>query len=68
MTPVPAKIESGLWYRYYFQIERGRAGLSADRRGVARVIWTRNSPSWRFDEATFERTAMAFDIPTMSTW
>jgi pimeloyl-ACP methyl ester carboxylesterase len=63
MTPIPAKIESGLWYQYYFQTERGRAGLAADRRGVARVIWTRNSPSWRFDEATFERTAAAFDNP-----
>ena len=40
-----------------------RRSLTADRRGVARVIWTRNSPSWRFDEATFERTAMAFDNP-----
>ena len=63
MTPIPAKIESGLWYQYYFQTERGRAGLAADRRGVARVIWTRNSPSWRFDDATFERTASAFDNP-----
>jgi pimeloyl-ACP methyl ester carboxylesterase len=62
-TPIPAKIESGLWYQYYFQIERGREGLTADRRGVARVIWTRNSPSWHFDDATFERTAMAFDNP-----
>ena len=44
MTPIPAKIELGLWYQYYFQTERGRAGLAADRRGVARVIWTRNSP------------------------
>jgi pimeloyl-ACP methyl ester carboxylesterase len=63
MTPIAAKIESGLWYQYYFQTERGRAGLAADRRGVARVIWTRNSPSWRFDDATFERTASAFDNP-----
>lgn len=63
MTPLPARIESGLWYQYYFQTERGRAGLAADRRGVARVIWTRNSPSWHFDEATFERTAGAFDNP-----
>jgi pimeloyl-ACP methyl ester carboxylesterase len=63
MTPIPAKIESGLWYQYYFQTERGRAGLAADRRGVARVIWTRNSPSWRFDDATFDRTASAFDNP-----
>ena len=63
MTPVPAGIESALWYQYYFQTERGRRGLKADRRGVARVIWSRNSPSWRFDEATFERTALAFDNP-----
>ena len=63
MSPIPAKIESGLWYQYYFQTERGRAGLAADRRGVARVIWTRNSPSWNFDDATFERTAVAFDNP-----
>lgn len=63
MTPIPAKIESGLWYQYYFQTERGRAGLTVDRRGVARVIWARNSPSWSFDDATFERTAAAFDNP-----
>jgi pimeloyl-ACP methyl ester carboxylesterase len=62
-TPIPARIESGLWYQYYFQTERGRAGLTADRRGIARVIWTRNSPSWTFDDATFERTAAAFDNP-----
>jgi pimeloyl-ACP methyl ester carboxylesterase len=59
--PAPAMIESGLWYQYYFQTERGRAGLAADRRSIARVIWTRNSPAWQFDDATFERTAQAFD-------
>jgi pimeloyl-ACP methyl ester carboxylesterase len=63
MTPVAARIESGLWYQYYFQTERGRAGLAKDRRGIAKEIWSRNSPSWRFDEATFERTALAFDNP-----
>src|SRR5437588_12583820 len=61
MTPMPAKTESALWYQYYFQTERGRAGLSADRRGIARLIWARNSPSWDFDDATFERTAGALD-------
>jgi pimeloyl-ACP methyl ester carboxylesterase len=63
MTPAPAELESALWYQYYFQTDRGRAGLTADRRGIARVIWRRNSPAWRFDEATFERTATAFDNP-----
>ena len=42
---------------------RQSAGLTANRREIARVIWTRNSPKWRFDDATLERTALAFDNP-----
>lgn len=61
--PIPAKIEAGLWYQYYFQTERGRAGLMANRRDIARILWTRNSPSWHFDEATFARSAEAFTNP-----
>ncbi|WP_394787109.1 alpha/beta fold hydrolase [Rhodoferax sp.] len=61
--PAPAKIESGLWYQYYFATERGRAGLLANRRDIARVTWVRNSPTWKFDDATFERSAAAFDNP-----
>ena len=60
LTPV---IESGLWYQYYFQTERGRAGLTAHRREIARTLWLRNSPTWRFDEATLDRHASAFDSP-----
>ena len=63
VRPIAAKLESALWYQYYFQTERGREGLTANRRDVARVIWMRNSPSWRFDDPTFERTAKAFDNP-----
>ena len=62
-VPLPAKIESGLWYQYYFQTERGRAGLMANRRNIARIMWTRNSPNWHFDDATFDRSADAFDNP-----
>ncbi|MVV50279.1 alpha/beta hydrolase [Pseudomonas sp. PB120] len=62
-APIPPKIESGLWYQYYFQTERGRLGLTADRTGIAKVIWTRNSPGWNFDDATLARTAVAFDNP-----
>lgn len=61
--PIPAKIEFGLWYQYYFATERGRAGLTANRRDIARVIWAYNSPTWRFDDATFDRSAAAFDNP-----
>jgi pimeloyl-ACP methyl ester carboxylesterase len=61
--PLPPSIESGLWYQYYFQTERGRAGLAANRREIARTLWARNSPTWRFDEATLDRHAAAFDNP-----
>jgi pimeloyl-ACP methyl ester carboxylesterase len=63
MTPIRPDLEAGFWYFYYFLTERGRAGLTANRREIARVIWTRNSPNWQFDDATLERAAAAFDNP-----
>ena len=63
MTPIRPDLEAGFWYFYYFLTERGRAGLEANRRDIARVIWTRKSPNWRFDDATLERAAVAFDNP-----
>lgn len=61
--PMPANIEAGLWYQFYFLTERGRAGLAANWRDIAKLMWARNSPSWRFDDATFERSASAFENP-----
>src|SRR5512140_309787 len=63
MTPAKPEREVPLWYQYYFQLERGRAGLAADRRGIARILWQQWSPNWQFDDACFERTALAFDNP-----
>jgi pimeloyl-ACP methyl ester carboxylesterase len=63
MVPIASEDEAFLWYEYYFQIERGRAGLAADRRGIARILWEEWSPDWDFDDATFERTAPAHDNP-----
>ncbi|MCS3445561.1 MULTISPECIES: alpha/beta fold hydrolase [Bradyrhizobium] len=63
MVPAPPDREVALWYQYYFQLERGRAGLAANRRGIAKILWTQWSPSWAFDDACFERTAVAFDNP-----
>jgi pimeloyl-ACP methyl ester carboxylesterase len=63
MTPIRPDLEAGLWYFWYFLTERGRAGLTANRRDIAKVIWTRNSPRWQFDDATLERAAVAFDNP-----
>jgi len=51
------------WYQYYFHTERGRAGLTANRRDVAHLLWTLWSPKWNFDDATFEATAKSFDNP-----
>jgi pimeloyl-ACP methyl ester carboxylesterase len=63
MVPARPEREVAYWYQYYFQIERGRAGLAADRRGIARILWQQWSPNWQFDDACFERTALAFDNP-----
>src|SRR6195256_269943 len=63
MAPAKPEREVALWYQYYFQLERGRAGLAANRRGIARILWQQWSPNWQFDDATFERTAEAHDNP-----
>jgi len=63
MVPVRPEREVPLWYQYYFQLERGRAGLAANRRGIAKLLWKQWSPNWQFDDACFERTAKAHDNP-----
>ena len=63
MEPDTPQNEHMLWYQYYFHSERGRAGLARDRRGLTRLLWKLWSPTWAFDEATFERSAAAFDNP-----
>src|SRR6202051_4842368 len=63
MVPAKPEREVPLWYQYYFQLERGRAGSPANRRGIARILWRQWSPNWHFDEACFERTAAAHDNP-----
>ncbi len=63
MVPVKPEHEAPLWYQYYFQLERGRAGLAVNRREIARLLWKQWSPNWHFDDATFGRTAIAHDNP-----
>lgn len=63
MLPDTPANELSLWYQYYFHSERGRAGLAADRRAFCGLLWKLWSPSWVFDDATFERSAAAFDNP-----
>jgi pimeloyl-ACP methyl ester carboxylesterase len=55
--------EQRLWYQYYFHSERGRAGLAQDRRALCKLLWQLWSPTWRFDDESFARSAAAFDHP-----
>lgn len=59
--PADPAHEARLWYHYYFHTERGRSGLTERRREISRLLWKMWSPTWAFDDATFERTAGAFD-------
>jgi pimeloyl-ACP methyl ester carboxylesterase len=63
IKPSAPSQEHRLWYQYYFHNERGRAGLTANRRELARLLWTLWSPLWNFNDAEFERTAASFDNP-----
>jgi pimeloyl-ACP methyl ester carboxylesterase len=62
-VPLPPQAELQWWYQYYFATERGRAGYEKYRHDFARLIWQIASPHWDFDDATFERSAAAFDNP-----
>ena len=62
-APLPPKAELQWWYQFYFATERGRAGYDKYRRDFAKLIWQLASPKWNFDDATFERSAAAFDNP-----
>ena len=63
MEPDTPQNEHRLWYQYYFHSDRGRAGLARDRHALTRLLWQLWSPTWTFDDATFDRSAAAFDNP-----
>ena len=61
--PLPPQAELQWWYQFYFATERGRAGYGAHRREFARLIWQIASPTWNFDDATFDRSAASLENP-----
>jgi pimeloyl-ACP methyl ester carboxylesterase len=61
--PLAPKAELQWWYQYYFATERGRSGYDKNRQEFAKLIWQIASPKWRFDDATFDRSAAAFNNP-----
>jgi pimeloyl-ACP methyl ester carboxylesterase len=61
--PGSAAEERALWYQWYFNTERGRVGLEKERYGICKLLWQEWSPTWHFDDATYDRTAVAFENP-----
>lgn len=65
LAPAPAAVEHNWWYQWYFATERGKKAMENrdERIALCRYVWTLVSPNWNFDDATFERTAQAFENP-----
>ncbi|WP_315138590.1 alpha/beta hydrolase [Achromobacter marplatensis] len=61
--PATPEMEHRWWYQYYFHSERGRAGLTSHRHALCKLLWRLWSPTWAFDDATYARSAAAFDNP-----
>ena len=61
--PAIPEIEMLNWYQFYFHSERGRLGLTLYRKELCRLLWTNWSPTWKFDDSTFEATAVSFNNP-----
>src|SRR5580700_1105627 len=61
--PLPPNAELQWWYQYYFATERGRIGYDKYRHDFAKLIWQTASPRWKFDDATFDRSAVSFENP-----
>ncbi|WP_233887423.1 alpha/beta fold hydrolase [Paraburkholderia flagellata] len=63
LQPADPEQEHRLWYQYYLHGERGRAGLTENRRAFCRLLWSLWSPTWRFDDDTYARSAVSLDNP-----
>ena len=61
--PLPPAAELAWWYQFYFTTERGAQGYAANCKEFNRLIWKLASPTWKFDDATYDRSATAFDNP-----
>lgn len=61
--PAPPEAEKRIWYQLYFNTERGRAGLKANRHSLCKLLWQDWSPTWHFTDDTYDRTAPSFDNP-----
>jgi pimeloyl-ACP methyl ester carboxylesterase len=62
-SPLPPQAEYQWWYQFYFATERGRLGYEKNAREFNKLIWQLASPQWKFDDATYDRSAASFDNP-----
>lgn len=62
-APLPPRAEYGWWYQYYFATDRGEAGYRQNTHDFNKLIWTNASPTWTFDDATYDRSAASFTNP-----
>ena len=61
--PAAPQVEAAFWYQWYFNTERGRAGLAQNRRALCKLLWQQWSPTWKFSDAAYDQTAPSFDNP-----
>lgn len=63
VKPAAPEQEYRAWYVYYFHTERGRAGLTQNRRDIAKLLWKLWSLERPFSEEEFVASAPSFDNP-----
>jgi pimeloyl-ACP methyl ester carboxylesterase len=63
VQPIDPEQEARYWYQFYFHTERGRRALGESNTSLTRTLWKMWSPTWAFDEATFQRSVPSFDNP-----
>lgn len=63
LKPLPPQAEYGWWYQYYFATDRGEQGYRQNTHDFNELIWRIASPTWSFDDATYDRSAAAFANP-----
>ena len=61
--PSAPQVEAAFWYQWYFNTERGRAGLAQNRKSLCKLLWQQWSPTWKFSDADYDATAPSFDNP-----
>ena len=62
-APLKPQAELSWWYQYYFATDRGQAGYQGHTAEFNKLIWQTASPTWKFSEETYNRSAASFKNP-----